>query len=85
MAVSKQRRRSVIKRDGMECTYCGIEIPKGSITIDHVVPRKLGGSHKVSNLCVTCEDCNKNKGHLLLTQFLRAFEIPMNPKIARFL
>ena len=43
-----------------QCVYCDIEqVP---FTIDHVHPKSLGGSDRVSNLTLACFPCNKRKG-----------------------
>ena len=31
-------------------------------SIDHIVPRGLGGSNHLNNLRITCVTCNKRKG-----------------------
>ena len=35
---------------------------KKQITVDHVVPRSKGGSHKLENLVLCCGSCNSSKG-----------------------
>lgn len=71
------------KRDNVECIFCN-EGNVNKITIDHVFPKRLGGTNKLSNLAFCCKSCNEKKGGLLLDQFLRAFEIPVTLKIARY-
>ena len=51
------------------CAYCGAkEVP---VEIDHVVPRSLGGSNRISNLILACRSCNVAKGNQSLTEFLK--------------
>lgn len=53
-------RHSVLARDGYTCQYCG---SKGrELTIDHVVPRWMGGPHSWDNLVACCRKCNLKKG-----------------------
>jgi 5-methylcytosine-specific restriction endonuclease McrA len=53
-------RHSVLARDGYTCQYCGT---KGrDLTIDHVVPRWMGGPHTWDNLVACCRKCNLKKG-----------------------
>ncbi len=88
LRLSLSIRKKIFKRDGWICTYCGKQLPKKRgehVTVDHVVPKIKGGNDEENNLTTSCDSCNKNKGSLLLTQFLRAFEIKLTPKIARFL
>lgn len=53
-------RHSILARDGYTCQYCGT---KGrELTIDHVVPRWVGGPHTWDNLVACCRRCNLKKG-----------------------
>ncbi|CAB4142192.1 HNHc domain containing protein [uncultured Caudovirales phage] len=61
-------RQTVINRDGC-CQKCGTE---ENLTVDHIVPRVLGGSDAMSNLEVLCQSCNSSKGG-------RFFESPKTP------
>lgn len=62
-AVSPARRARVIERDGSDCAYCRRALVDTQITIDHVMPKKLGGSNDDGNLVVACRPCNSSKGH----------------------
>lgn len=44
-----------------QCYYCKLPILGAWIT-DHKIPLYRGGTSAYSNLCVTCWDCNKDKG-----------------------
>lgn len=52
-------RREVFIRDNYTCQYCGQETR--DLTIDHVVPRFLGGEHTWENLASACKSCNQRK------------------------
>lgn len=52
-------RREVFHRDGNRCQYCG---RTEELTLDHVVPRQLGGKHLWENLVTACRACNHRKG-----------------------
>jgi hypothetical protein len=54
-------RFEVLRRDGHTCRYCGAAVPDVPITVDHVVPRALGGSDDPSNLVAACRECNSGK------------------------
>lgn len=58
---NKTIRHQVIKRDMGKCRYCGIELGKKEIHIDHVVPYSLGGKTEISNLVTSCKSCNLRK------------------------
>ncbi len=64
-----QLRSYVFHRDGYRCAYCG-NARAERYELDHVVPRSLGGSDRVSNLVVACHDCNAAKGNDVVEEFL---------------
>jgi 5-methylcytosine-specific restriction endonuclease McrA len=53
-------RREVFRRDNFTCQYCGKVAPV--LTIDHVIPRHLGGTHVWGNVVAACPLCNHRKG-----------------------
>ncbi len=55
-------RRNVITRDGSHCQYCGKKVPPSQLSIDHVVPRSLGGRSTWTNVVAACAACNARKG-----------------------
>jgi 5-methylcytosine-specific restriction endonuclease McrA len=55
----KITRRAVFARDGWECQYCG---RRGSLTMDHVIPRSKGGDTSWENVVACCATCNRRKG-----------------------
>jgi 5-methylcytosine-specific restriction endonuclease McrA len=56
-------RRNIYKRDGYRCQYCGARPPIAELTIDHVVPRSLGGHSSWGNCALACLRCNRRKAH----------------------
>jgi|UniRef100_A0A7C4KKS2 5-methylcytosine-specific restriction endonuclease McrA len=56
----KLTRREVFRRDNFTCQYCGKRTPE--LTIDHVIPRHLGGQHNWMNVVTACPACNHRKG-----------------------
>jgi 5-methylcytosine-specific restriction endonuclease McrA len=42
------------------CQYCGRQ--GGTLTLDHVMPRRLGGRDTWENLVAACRPCNQRKG-----------------------
>lgn len=53
-------RHSVFARDQYTCQYCGVR--GRELTIDHVIPRWMGGPHTWDNLVACCRRCNLKKG-----------------------
>jgi len=57
-------RSNLFLRDGYECQYCGARGLRRELTLDHVHPRCLGGSHTWDNVVACCGPCNNRKGSL---------------------
>lgn len=52
-------RKNILRRDGHRCQYCGsTTVP---LTVDHIVPRSLGGGETWENLVTACVRCNNRK------------------------
>ncbi len=51
-------RERILKRDDHTCQYCG----QYGDTVDHIVPRSLGGDDHFENLQTLCRTCNYSKG-----------------------
>lgn len=49
----------IAARQKGKCVYCG---SKSLLTLDHIQPLFLGGSHDVSNAQMVCKSCNSSKG-----------------------
>ena len=62
----KLTRREIFRRDNFTCQYCGCR--SANLTIDHVVPRHLGGEHTWENVVTACAHCNHKKGGRTLQQ-----------------
>jgi 5-methylcytosine-specific restriction endonuclease McrA len=62
----KLTRREVFRRDNYTCQYCGKRA--GDLTIDHIIPRHLGGQHIWTNVVTACPQCNHRKGGRTLTE-----------------
>jgi len=56
----KLNKREIFRRDFYTCQYCGTL--GGNLTLDHVIPRRLGGTHSWNNLVTACAYCNHKKG-----------------------
>ena len=55
------------------CAYCGVHPSMtrlGRMTLDHIVPRSVGGENNLSNMVGACEDCNTQKSDKDLLTFL---------------
>jgi len=55
----------VRRRAGDRCEYCRLKqehLPFSTFHIEHIIPRKHGGSDDPSNLALACDRCNAYKG-----------------------
>lgn len=74
--LSSQRRKVKVRllmceRPWVECHYCGCRIDAATATLDHIVPRALGGTHSVGNLLLACKPCNAKKGAMSYQKFVK--------------
>lgn len=61
-------REYLLEKWGRRCAYCGKEqVP---LQIEHIHPRSLGGSNRISNLTLACEPCNRRKNNMPVAEFL---------------
>lgn len=59
---ARRKRAQVSRRDGSCCCYCGWFLPTHG-TIEHYVPKSLGGSNHNDNLKIACKPCNQARGN----------------------
>ena len=53
------------------CAYCGRRVAAGSVTLDHVTPRRGQTAYdRRDNLVLACEDCNGAKADMPILAFL---------------
>jgi 5-methylcytosine-specific restriction endonuclease McrA len=56
-------KKKVLKRDGFLCFYCGDKLDDRDATIDHKIPKIMGGTDEETNLVCCCGQCNSLKGN----------------------
>ena len=55
----------VRERAGNRCEYCRLhqdDSPLAVLHIEHIIPKKHGGTDDTDNLALACIDCNLHKG-----------------------
>lgn len=62
----KLNKQEIFRRDGHTCQYCGRKDVE--LTLDHILPRRLGGRHSWDNLITACRACNHHKGGRVLVE-----------------
>ncbi|GAB1542033.1 hypothetical protein NUACC21_47060 [Scytonema sp. NUACC21] len=62
-------REYLLEKWGRKCAYCDkVGVP---LQIEHIYPKAKGGSNRVSNLTLSCEQCNVKKGTKSIEEFLK--------------
>ena len=73
----------VYDRTDGHCRYCGKKLfwsnygapgERGSWEVDHSVPIARGGTDYLRNLWPACTDCNRDKGAMTGSQYMRLME-----------
>lgn len=78
-------RERVLNRDSYCCQRCGQS--EGKMHVDHIVPKRLGGSDLPENLQTLCQYCNLSKGGRFFEQevtppTLHGLFVPQNVSIS---
>lgn len=58
----KFNRRNIYARDCNMCQYCGKRHPSSELSLDHIIPRSMGGKSTWDNIVCACTRCNVKKG-----------------------
>jgi hypothetical protein len=73
-------RKAILRRDKFSCGYCGKKLSSGHATIDHIVPKSLGGTSTFTNCVAACFKCNSKKGNQTLEQAeMKLKVLPVQP------
>ena len=58
----KFNRRNIFARDKNCCQYCGKKHSTSELSLDHVMPKSMGGKSVWTNIVCACTRCNVRKG-----------------------
>jgi 5-methylcytosine-specific restriction endonuclease McrA len=63
MPISDEIRQIIRERAKYICEYChsSERLSANCFTIDHVIPKPLGGSDEINNLALACRRCNERR------------------------
>jgi len=74
-------RLNIYSRDDNTCQYCGQQLPRIALNLDHVVPRAQGGRTTWENVVCCCVPCNLRKAARTPHQAgMRLLRNPERPK-----
>ncbi len=77
----KFNRRNIFARDKNKCQYCGKRQPTSELSLDHVIPRSMGGKAVWENIVCACTKCNvKKAGRTPHQAGMTLFRKPVKPK-----
>lgn len=68
---TKRRKNALFRRDGNICFWCGNIIRRNEATIDHIIPRKQGGSNNLENLRLVHNCCRVERDRLIAKGIVR--------------
>lgn len=78
-------RLNIYARDADTCQYCGLQLPRSELNLDHVVPRSQGGKTSWENVVCSCVECNLQKGGRTPEQAnMRLLKKPVRPRWTPF-
>ncbi len=77
----KFNRRNIYARDRNHCQYCGKKHPSSELSLDHIIPRSMGGKTTWDNIVCACTKCNVKKGGRTPQQaHMKLITRPVKPK-----
>ena len=61
--VSRQQKTAVIARAAGICEYCASQssFAMDPFSVEHIIPRSIGGKTELDNLALACQGCNSYK------------------------
>ncbi len=79
--IRPEKRLAIYTRDGHRCVYCGVRLGHpvkegvtyaATFTLDHLIPRELGGTNVASNLVSACFRCDSARQDKSLRAWFKA-------------
>jgi 5-methylcytosine-specific restriction endonuclease McrA len=75
--LTSEEGRSILKRDGFRCQYCGLDGSSSFenslvMSVDFIIPRARKGKKDPRNLVAACRPCNLIKGRHVFNNFEEA-------------
>jgi hypothetical protein len=60
--IGKKIIKKLLQEQSFSCAYCFIDLSGTNFDVDHIFPVSLGGNNALSNLAVSCKQCNMAAG-----------------------
>ena len=77
----KFNRRNLFARDKNRCQYCGKRQRTSELSLDHIIPKSMGGKSAWENIVCACAKCNVKKGGRTPRQAaMTLIQKPVKPK-----
>jgi len=77
----KFNRRNIFARDKNKCQYCGKRQRTSELSLDHIIPKSMGGKSAWENIVCACAKCNVKKGGRTPRQAgMTLIQKPVKPK-----
>ena len=78
--------KTLFKRDGHVCLYCGINFEGRDLSRDHVTPISLGGADSWNNVVTACKRCNNRKADKQPEEAgMQLLAVPFTPTHAEYI
>jgi len=82
-------RANLFKRDQYKCQYCGEKPRTAELSIDHIIPKFLGGKTTWENCVICCVSCNTLKANKLIQnvthdKFPSGMKLIKKPKVPNY-
>ncbi|HXF06948.1 MAG TPA: HNH endonuclease [Candidatus Acidoferrales bacterium] len=78
--------RTLFRRDGHLCLYCGGSFPAAELSRDHVTPLSQGGKDLWTNVVAACKRCNNHKAGRTPEQAgMQLLAVPFSPTHAEYI
>lgn len=69
---NRKHGRRLKRRRMRVCVWCGTPLSRTEATVEHLVPKSMGGPDEVWNLAWSCLDCNCRRGNNVHSPEVRA-------------
>lgn len=84
MSFDRDKRRAIFEKYRGRCCYCQARQSMRQGTIDHWMPKALGGTDAMHNLRWSCNPCNGAKADMHPLEWLKVMPDPVKDQETRY-